>query len=594
MAAPKKGRRSPGAQGKPGRSLVILLLAVLALGGGMLLTGNHTPRLGIDLAGGTSITLTAKEQPGGGDAINQTNMDTATAIIERRVNGLGVSEAEVRTQGDENIVVNIPKGTNEAQAREQVGTTAKLNFRPVMTIADSQPQPEPSPSTSGGTKKPDDKATGEADGKKDDEKGEEKATPSPSSSATTQGRAVTEPLADEESPKPSDSPKASEEPAPPPTDPEAAAGIGPEVQKAFTKLDCSTKEARSKASSEAARVKGSEPTVACDSEQPVKYVLGPVAVQGKNVSDANAVLDQQRGSGWLVQMSFDDTGSKAFGDVTGQLAQKQQPQNQFAIVLDGEVVSAPSVSERLVGDAEISGDFNQQSAEDLANILSYGALPLTFEEGNVTTISPTLGAEQLEAGLIAGGIGLALVVGYLTFYYRLLGLVAVSSLAVAAVLTYSIMTLLGTAIGFALSLPAICGAIVAIGITADSFIVYFERVRDEIREGRTVRPAISRAWPPARRTIVVSDVVSIIAAVVLFIVSIGSVQGFAFVLGLTTVVDLVIVFLLTKPLMMIIGGRKFFASGHPWSGLDPKRLGSRPPLRRSRRQATAPSETKEA
>ncbi|AXK32373.1 protein translocase subunit SecD [Streptomyces armeniacus] len=589
MAAPKKGRRPTGAQGKPGRSLLVLLLVIVALGGGMLLSGNNTPRLGIDLAGGTSITLTARNQPGEADAINQTNMNTAVGIIERRVNGLGVSEAEVRTQGDENIVVNIPKGTNEKQAREQVGTTAQLNFRPVLTYAQDQPKPKPSDSG----KKQD-------GGKKG--AGDEKATSTPSpDGGTPQGRAVTDGLKaatdGKKAPKPTPtgSGNASEPPAPAPT-PTAPApeGVPASLQKQFESLDCSTKEARAKASREAAQRKDGQPVVTCDGEQPIKYVLGPVAVEGKNVSDANAALDQTRGQGWIVQMSFDDKGSKAFGNITSELAQKQQPQNQFAIVLDGEVVSAPSVSERLVGDAEISGNFNQQSAEDLANILSYGALPLTFEEGNVTTISPTLGAEQLKAGLIAGGIGLALVVVYLVFYYRLLGLVAVSSLVVAAILTYTIMTLLGTAIGFALSLPAICGAIVAIGITADSFIVYFERVRDEIREGRTVRPAIARAWPHARRTIVVSDVVSVIAAVVLFIVSIGSVQGFAFVLGLTTVVDLAIVFLLTKPMMMILGRKKMFANGHPWSGLDPKRLGSRPPLRGRRRPAAGSSETKEA
>lgn len=591
MAAPKKGRRSPGAQGKPGRALVILLLAVVGLTGGMILSGHHTPRLGIDLAGGTSITLTAKEQPGKKNAINPTNMNTAVGIIERRVNGLGVSEAEVRTQGAENIVVNIPKGTNEKQAREQVGTTASLNFRPVLTVASAEPQPkQPSPSA------PDGKGEG---GKEKDAQGEEKAgsgaTPSPG--ASQQGRAVSDALKDDApsgSPSPgSPAPTDTAAPEAAPTPPVPDAGIPAALQQKMQKLNCSTSEARSKASRLAAQTEPGKPVVTCDAENPLKYALGPVAVQGKNVDDAKAAFDQQRGQGWIVQMSFDGKGSDAFAKVTGELSQKPQPQNQFAIVLDGEVVSAPSVSERLVGDAEISGDFTQQSAEDLANILSYGALPLTFEEANVTTISPTLGAEQLKAGLIAGAIGLALVVAYLIFYYRLLGLVAISSLVAAAILTYTIMTLLGPAIGFALSLPAVCGAIVAIGITADSFIVYFERVRDEVRDGRRVRTAIARAWPHARRTIVVSDVVSIIAAVVLFIVSVGTVQGFAFVLGLTTAVDVVIVFLLTKPLMAILSNRKFFAEGRPWSGLDPKRLGARPPVR-GRRRPSPSAEPKEA
>ncbi|OEU96698.1 protein translocase subunit SecD [Streptomyces oceani] len=588
MAAPKKGRRSKGGYGKPGRALLALLALMVALTGGMFLSGETTPRLGIDLAGGTSITLTAKEQPGGEDAINPTNMSTAVSIIDSRVNGLGVSEAEVQTQGEENIVVNIPKGTNEKQAREQVGTTAKLKFRPVLTIAQSQPpeKPSPSPSKSGDSK--DEKQ--DQDNKQDQGDASE-ATPS--AGADSQGRAVTDGLTDKDDPEGSQkTPKQpSQPPMPNPNAPPPGAGIPKDLQKDFAKLDCSTPKARSEAAREAAQTKASEPVLTCDQEQPVKYALGPVAVQGKNVDEASAALDQQQG-GWIVQMSFGDKGSKQFADITGELAQKQQPQNQFAIVLDGEVMSAPSVSERLAGDAQISGDFKQEEAEDLANILSYGALPLTFEESNVTTISPSLGSDQLDAGLIAGGIGLALVVLYLVFYYRLLGLVAVASLGVAAVLTYTIMTLLGPTIGFALSLPAVCGAIVAIGITADSFIVYFERVRDELRGGRTVRPAIARAWPDARRTIVVSDVVSVIAAVVLFLVSVGSVQGFAFVLGLTTVVDVIIVFLLTKPLMTFLGGRKFFASGRPWSGLDPKRFGN-PPLRR-RRSTAATSEPKEA
>jgi preprotein translocase subunit SecD len=245
------------------------------------------------------------------------------------------------------------------------------------------------------------------------------------------------------------------------------------------------------------------------------------------------------------------------------------------------------------GSAQISGSFTQTEAQDLANMLSYGALPLTFKTDSVSTVSPALGGEQLHAGLIAGAIGLALVVIYLVVYYRGLSTVAIASLLVSAALTYVIMSLLGPAIGFALNLPAVCGAIVAIGITADSFIVFFERIRDEIREGRSLRPAVERAWPRARRTILVSDFVSFLAAAVLFIVTVGKVQGFAFTLGLTTLLDVVVVFFFTKPLMTILARKKFFAEGHSWSGLDPKRLGAQPPLRRTRR-ASAPVDMKEA
>jgi preprotein translocase subunit SecD len=324
------------------------------------------------------------------------------------------------------------------------------------------------------------------------------------------------------------------------------------------------------------------------------FLLGPVAVDGTEVKKAQAAYDTQGAAGWQVQMTFNGSGAKKFADITGQLSKNQTPQNEFAIVLDDEVVSHPYVQQAITGgNAEISGSFTQQDAQSLANMLSYGALPLSFKESSVTTVTAALGGEQLHAGLIAGAIGLALVVIYLVTYYRGLSVIAVASLAVSAILTYVIMALLGPTIGFALNLPAVCGAIVAIGITADSFIVYFERVRDEIREGRSLRPAVERAWPRARRTILVSDFVSFLAAVVLYIVTVSKVQGFAFTLGLTTVLDVVVVFLFTKPLLTLLARRKFFASGHSWSGLDPKRLGAKPPLRRTRRPS-APVDPKEA
>ncbi|MEU4998880.1 protein translocase subunit SecD [Streptomyces sp. NPDC021622] len=583
MAAPKKGRRQ-SAPGKPGRSLVFILIALVALTGGMFLSGNTTPRLGIDLAGGTSITLQAKNEPGQKNAINPTNMNTAVSIINNRVNGLGVSEAEVQTQGEENIIVNIPKGTNEKQAREQVGTTAQLYFRPVLTVAPGEPTPEPSASSSGkGTDK--DKAT---------EKGEDKATPSstPTATPTSQGRAVTDGLKADATPSPKSSDKGGDKDKAAPTPTPSADPATAALQKKFTALDCTDKAQRAKVGD---GIKPSEQSIACgknNAGQWEKYVLGPAELNGKDVDDAKATISQQSGA-WVVNMDFTGGGSKKFSKTTSKLSQQQPPMNQFAIVLDGEVASAPSVNTTLSANAEISGSFTQESAQDLANILSYGALPLTFHEQSVTTVSPALGGEQLQAGLIAGAIGLALVIIYLVVYYRGLSLIAIASLLASAALTYTLMTLLGPAISFTLNLPAVCGAIVAIGITADSFIVFFERVRDEVREGRTLRPAVERAWPRARRTILVSDFVSFLAAAVLFVVTVGKVQGFAFTLGLTTLLDVVVVFFFTKPLMTLMARKPFFANGHKWSGLDPKRLGAKPPLRRTRR-ATAPVDPKEA
>ncbi|MGY1581770.1 protein translocase subunit SecD [Streptomyces sp. MN13] len=589
MAAPKRGRNA-SAQSKPGRSLALILIAIVALTGGMFVSGHTTPRLGIDLAGGTSITLRAVPEDGNEAAINKTNMDTAVSIMERRVNGLGVSESEVQTQGNRNIIVNIPRGTNSEQARDQVGTTAKLYFRPVLAAeptgaAAASPSPSASSSASG---KPadDDKASPSASASA----GASESATAPSASATTQGRAVTDAL--KASPSPSGSASGS-----PSADasPSASAGTGKDgdAQAKYAALDCSTEKARNEAGD---GFKPEDTTVGCGEINGVwyKYLLGPAAVDGTEVKKAQAVYDTQSGAGWKVQMDFTDSGRKKFADITGKLAQNADPQNQFGIVLDGEVVSSPYVSQAITGgNAEISGNFQQQEAQGLANMLSYGALPLTFKEDSVTTVTAALGGEQLQAGLIAGAIGLALVVLYLVVYYRGLSLIAIASLLVSAALTYVIMALLGPAIGFALNLPAVCGAIVAIGITADSFIVYFERVRDEIREGRSLRPAVERAWPRARRTILVSDFVSFLAAAVLFLVTIGKVQGFAFTLGLTTVLDVVVVFLFTKPLLTLLARRKFFANGHPWSGLDPKRLGARPPLRRTRRPA-APVDPKEA
>ncbi|MFF9810150.1 protein translocase subunit SecD [Streptomyces coeruleorubidus] len=586
MATPKKGR-SASAQSKPGRSLALILIAIAALTGGMFASGHTTPRLGIDLAGGTSITLRAVPEAGNEEAINKTNMDTAVSIMERRVNGLGVSESEVQTQGRDNIVVNIPKGTNSEQARKQVGTTAKLYFRPVVAteVSGGGGAASPSPSPTGS---PSDQPSGKATDKPE---ATDKGSASPSASPSTQGRAVTDALKADASPSAGASDKAKASPSAS----GGAAGDDPsKLQEQYAKLDCTNEKTRSTVGD---GVKASQPTLACGKNaqgQWQKYILGPAEVDGTDVDKAQAVLNTQTGAGWTVTMDFTDGGAKKFADITGKLAQNQSPQNQFAIVLDGDVVSDPYVRQALTGgNAEISGNFTQQSAQELANMLSYGALPLTFKVDSMTTVTAALGGDQLSAGLIAGAIGLALVVIYLLAYYRGLSFIAILSLLVSAALTYTLMALLGPAIGFALNLPAVCGAIVAIGITADSFIVYFERVRDEIREGRSLRPAVERAWPRARRTILVSDFVSFLAAAVLFIVTVGKVQGFAFTLGLTTLLDVVVVFLFTKPLLTLMARRPFFANGHKWSGLDPKSLGAQPPLRRTRRPAV-PVDPKEA
>ncbi|MGK4579741.1 protein translocase subunit SecD [Kitasatospora sp. HPMI-4] len=592
MATPKSRPRD----GYPGRALALILAIAVGLVAVMFWTGHKTPRLGIDLAGGTSITLTAKSDDKA--AINKANMDTAVTIINKRVNGMGVSEAEVQTQGSDTIIVNIPNGGDRQAAIDQVGTTAKLYFRPVLAYAPTgvkAPAPSSSPSASGSPAPSSSPSAAASSG----------GSASPSASASKAGRAVTDALKAGPSagatPSGSASASTGATPSAAPSTPSPAdmaaaltqGTVPAELQQQFTALDCSDPSQQKDYQTDPTKS-----AVACsfDKEQGVwnKFALGPVAVNGQDVSKAAATFDTQQGAGWQVQLAFNDKGSSAFASTTGKLATQPSPANQFAIVLDGKVVSHPYVSQSITGNAVISGSFTQDQAKSLANVLSYGALPLTFDKSDVTTVSPQLGGDQLQAGLIAGAIGMALVVLYSLVYYRGLGLISIAGLVVSAVLTYSIMSLLGAGIGFALNLPAVCGAIVAIGITADSFIVYFERIRDEVREGAPLRPAVQRAWPRARRTILVSDFVSFLCAAVLYFVSVGKVQGFAFTLGLTTLLDVVVIFLFTKPLITILARRKFFADGHPWSGLDPKRLGARPPIRGGRRRPAATAAAKEA
>jgi preprotein translocase subunit SecD len=349
-----------------------------------------------------------------------------------------------------------------------------------------------------------------------------------------------------------------------------SAGVTPELNAKFAALDCSKLENQQGTGADSP----AETIVACARTGAYKYILAPAEVLGQQVSKASAGIDQQGSAGWYVSLTFNGQGTSAFGALTSRVTTLASPLNQVAIVLDGLVVSAPSINEAIPsGNAQITGSFTQTEAEDLANVLKYGALPLAFDRGEVQQVSPTLGSDQLNAGLLAGALGLILVVIFSILYYRALGLVTVGSLVVASLLVYLLFLVLGAAIGFTLTLAGIAGAIVAIGITADSFIVFFERVRDEAREGRSLRSAVDLGWLRARHTIIVADMVSILAAVLLYFFAVGGVRGFAFTLGLTTLVDLIVVFIFTKPLVTLISRINFFASGHPLSGFSPKSVG---------------------
>ena len=606
MASPKSRPRD----GYPGRALSLILAIAVALVAIMFATGYKTPHLGIDLAGGSSVTLQAHAPQGKPpSSVNSTSMNQAVAILDARVNGLGVSDATVQTQGSDTIVVTVPKGQKDNnQVLNEIGTTALLYFRPVIAEAYSGvlPATTPSPSASS-TAKATATPSASATTKVQAQPG---GTSSPSATATAtkaQGDALSQALtAASSTPTATATAKATSTstakavaatPTPTATAPvnTATQGLSGTVPAAlstqFNNVDCSKMVDRKDY-----QLTTTGDAVACaQTKDPstglwVKYALGPVAVAGTDVSSASATVSTTTG-GWQINLNFNSKGTSQFAKTTSTLVSATTPTNQFAIVLDGLVQSSPEVNQAITGgQAQITGSFTEQEASALADTLNYGALPLSFKTQDVETVSPQLGSNQLTAGLVAGAIGLFLVILYSLVYYRGLGLVAIAGLAMSAVLTYSIMSLLGGTIHFALNLPAVCGAIVAIGITADSFVVYFERIRDEIRKGSSLRPAVQRAWPRARRTILVSDFVSFLAAAVLYFFTVGSVQGFAFTLGLTTLLDVVVIFLFTKPLITLLARRAFFADGHPMSGLDPKRLGGRPLVRGSRRRPAPPKE----
>ncbi|PID51028.1 MAG: protein translocase subunit SecD, partial [Propionibacteriales bacterium] len=461
---------------RPARTIVLLGIVIGIMLGVMAATGTWTPRLGLDLRGGTTITLTASNTEGTGP-VSQTSLELARGIIQQRVDGLGVGESEVTTQGTEHIVVTVPNVQRDELVR-LVGQTAKLSFRAVHAVdMTDAPQPTPSASPSG---VPDALPTAPAP-KKKNEKKPEADKPRPTAPA-------------------SPAPKYDELLKYEPTNRDIAD---------FGDFKCG----------DPFPLVSDQPLLACDKEGREKYLLGPELIPGSMVTDAAAGIPQGRVA-WIVTLKFDDQGSNLFYDSTKYFAAQQDPKNRFAIVLDGKVISSPRVQNPIPGgSAEISGSFTQQSANELANVLKYGALPLAFEVSSVENVSAKLGGDQLRAGLIAGLIGLLLVLGYSFLYYRGLGIVVVGSLAVAAALTYCSMVLLGPAIGFALNLPGIAGVIVAIGITADSFIILFERVRDEVRDGRSLTSAIETGWIKARSTILVADMVSLLSAVVLFILA---------------------------------------------------------------------------
>jgi preprotein translocase subunit SecD len=544
----------PAGQIRPARYLAAFAAVVAVLYALVFLTGDHKPKpkLGIDLQGGTRVTLTARTENGSQPTREQ--LTQAKEIIDRRVNGIGVSGAEVVQDGN-NLVITVP-GTEGEQAKS-LGQTAKLRFRKVALATAAQPPPSTTtPATPpSGTSSP-----GEAGTPPSGTSPPETATPSP------QGRAVPA----QQPPAPAPVPGAATATTAPstptttfeapqgPADPEAAAAIQKlrqtrqssdqnVQQQALAELDCSKEDP----------LLGFDdanlPLVTCAQDDTEKYILEPAFLDGQRIANATA-NPNPKGAGYVVSLDFDSAGTKTWGDFTSANVGKRS-----AFVLDGEVVSAPTINEAIFGSTEVSGKFNQRTATDLANVLKYGSLPLSFVTSEAETVSATLGLTSLRAGLIAGGLGLILVMVYCLFYYRLLGILTILSLALSGVVVFAVLVLLGRWIGFTLDLAGVAGFIIAIGITADSFVIFFERLKDEIREGRTFRSAVPRGWIRARRTILSADAVSFLAAAVLYMLAVGQVKGFAFTLGMSTVLDLVVVFLVTHPLVALASRNKYLS-----------------------------------
>jgi preprotein translocase subunit SecD len=488
--------------------------------------------LGLDLSGGTEAVLQAQTPQG--HPPSSAEMNQAGAILLSRVNGTGTTGAQVRPLGSNEITVSIP-GEDSTEVINQVSGTAQMRFRQVLLWE---------PYTGRGT-----------------------------SSSFGDARLVN-----------------------------AA------TMKLFGKLRCAPgsngnvndawKHTVGYVPQQAQWDDVGSQTVSCDASGG-KYVLDKAVFKGTDVASVNAGL-QPSSTAWVVNLTLDGAATAAFGVLTTHQYDNYYPNvasseddavlDQTAMVLDGDVVSAPQTTVALTtGQFTVSGPssapFTQAQADQLANYLKYGALPLSFTLLSVSAISAQLGHDSLVAGLTAGVIGLVLVIIYLFLYYRGLGIVSVSSLLIASLLAYLAVVLLGRHQHFTLELSGIAGLIVAIGITADSFIVFFERLRDEVREGKALRPAVESGWKRARRTIVVSDTVSFLAAVLLYHFAVSDVQGFAYTLGLTTLIDVLVVFMFTKPMVTLLAGNKFYGGGHKWSGLDPLRLGARAPWRSSLRRA---------
>ena len=583
---------------RPVRALVTLTVAIVAacaaLAIGHFMKGvSPYPDLALDLKGGTQLILTPTVTGDGQREITEEDITQAISISRNRIDASGVSESEISSMGSSNIMVSIP-GTPSQEQLDLIRSSSQMNFRPVLRIGpaqgvlQNQQQPQVDNPQSG------EKSGAQSGAQSGEQNGAQSGEQSGAGAADTAQSGVQSTALDEATARGAADADGdgvlSDTPATTPENASDLAWVTEQVMYDFLTLDCS-------ASADVKRVEGAadKPYAACDESGQIKYILGPVAVPGSDLTSATAAIARnnngQSTGQWIVSLQFNHDGAEKFKDTStilygyhdsdpqGSSYRGSPDRNSFAVVLDGTVITAPSMQAIIAnGEAQISGNFTAQSATALANQLQFGSLPLNFEVESEQQISATIGTDHLTIGLWAALIGFLLVILYLIWQYRGLAIISAGSLVIASVITYLVITLLSWAMGYRLSLAGVAGLIMAIGVTTDSFIVYFERVRDEVRDGRPLRAAVEEGWDRAKRTILVSDAVNLVAAVVLYLLAVGGVQGFAFTLGITTVIDIVVIFLFTHPMMELLIRTRFFGEGHKLSGLDPEHLGAKSSL----------------
>ena len=576
---------------RPVRALVTLTVAIVAACAALAL-GHFTkgvspyPDLALDLKGGTQLILTPTVTAGGQREITDDDITQAISIIRNRIDASGVSESEISSMGNSNIMVSIP-GTPSQEQLDLIRASSQMNFRPVLRMGLAQTDaPVQDTNAQSGDASATDAQSGATtqSGEGTAQSGEDAQSGQTELRSTAVDAAVAMSFADKDGDG-----VLSDTPA---EQPENASSLQWETEQVlydFLTLDCS-------ASADVKRIEGpaDKPYAACDDSGRIKYILGPVTVPGSDLKSATAGLVRTQTGGstgaWSVSLQFNNDGAEKFKESSeilygfhdsdpeagGNGGAGTPDRNHFAVVLDGTVITAPSMNSIIpTGQAEITGNFTAATSRTLANQLSFGSLPLNFEVESEQQISATIGTDHLTVGLWAAVIGFLLVILYLIWQYRGLAIISAGSLVVASIITYLVITLLSWWMGYRLSLAGVAGLIMAIGVTTDSFIVYFERVRDEVRDGRPLRAAVEEGWDRAKRTILVSDAVNLVAAVVLYLLAVGGVQGFAFTLGVTTVIDIAVIFLFTHPMMELLIRMRFFGEGHKFSGLDPEHLGAK-------------------